>query len=189
MQVWGGGGQALAINPLAIDEKVIAIKTIAHALSNQCRFAGHTETFFSVAQHCLNVVDILESESESTSIVLTGLLHDASEAYCVDIPNPLKMSALMEGYRVIEDEVQRAVARRFYLPFPFPKAVSRADLLALAWERRDILQPHIEAIWAPLPEVPDFLPVIEPMPPHKAELAFLKAYQRLENDLERQAFP
>ena len=49
----------LYIDPLNPDPDCINIDDIAHALSNQCRFSGHTSRFFSVAEHCLNVASML----------------------------------------------------------------------------------------------------------------------------------
>ena len=37
--------------PLLPNPDDIRIADIAHALSQQCRFAGHTRTFYSVAEH------------------------------------------------------------------------------------------------------------------------------------------
>jgi hypothetical protein len=65
-----------------IDE--ISIEDIAHALSNVCRFTGHTKRFYSVAEHSCLVSALCDNRLE-------GLLHDASEAYMSDLSSPLKM--------------------------------------------------------------------------------------------------
>ncbi len=41
-----------------------------------------------------------------------ALLHDATEAYCVDVPRPLKRLGGMNAYRSIEQGIWLAVAER-----------------------------------------------------------------------------
>jgi hypothetical protein len=60
--------------PLLPNPDDIRIEDIAHALSNQCRFAGHAREFYSVAEHCVRVSQLCRPEE-----ALWGLLHDASE--------------------------------------------------------------------------------------------------------------
>ena len=52
--------------------------------------SGHVRTFYSVAEHSVRVSDLLEAWGCGRVIPLWGLLHDASEAYLVDLPSPLK---------------------------------------------------------------------------------------------------
>jgi 5'-deoxynucleotidase YfbR-like HD superfamily hydrolase len=58
---------------------------------------------------------------------LWGLLHDASEAYLVDLPRPLKLLPEFAVYREAECRLQRAVAVRFGLPPDQPASVTEAD--------------------------------------------------------------
>ena len=60
---------------------MILIEDIAHALSNLCRFGGHTERFYSVSQHCILTMKLAESDGHSPDLQLFALMHDASEAY------------------------------------------------------------------------------------------------------------
>ena len=60
----------------------IEIVDIAHGLSMVCRFSGQCPYFYSVAEHCIHVTNVLPP-----SLKLEGLLHDASEAYLADLPN------------------------------------------------------------------------------------------------------
>lgn len=184
MQTYSGK-QFWPLDPHA-DE--VDIGDIAHSLSLQCRFAGHCREFYSVAQH--SVLVSLEAEeathkAEETPnrvadparvrlAALWGLLHDASEAYLIDVPRPIKPH--LAGYRGIEVRVQDVICEHFGLPLDPPAVVHVADGVLLATEARDLMgrQP---APWAPMP--PPRGNRIEPWPPGHAKSMFLKRFADL----------
>ncbi len=109
----------------------IDIEDIAVALSNICRFSGHLPEFYSVAQH-----SVLCSQLVSPEFAFEALMHDAAEAYCRDIPAPLK--ALLPDYREIEKRTDQLIRFKFGLPLEEASVVKYADLTMLATERRDL---------------------------------------------------
>lgn len=112
----------------------ICIEDIAHALSRICRFTGHVAVpLYSVAEHSVRVSYACDPQD-----ALWGLLHDASEAYCMDLSRPLKRAPGMESYRFYESQVSAAVREKFNLPGSEPPSVLRADLRYLATEKRDL---------------------------------------------------
>lgn len=119
------------------DPASICIDDIAHALSNVCRFTGHTQRFYSVAEHCVHVS---YNVGDDPRVQLWGLLHDASEAYICDLSSPLKLrgTALGEAYRDVEAKIMRAICLRFGLPEREPPEVKLADLRMLSTEARDL---------------------------------------------------
>lgn len=124
------------INPFDPDPVVISIEDIGHALSNQCRFTGHVRKFYSVAEHSCRVAGLLTSAENR----LYGLLHDASEAYLSDIARPVKQGlGLGEAYREVEDNLNRTIAGRFGLEYPWPDEVHQADNVMLRTEQRDLM--------------------------------------------------
>lgn len=113
----------------------VSIVDIAHSLANQCRYAGHCKSFYSVAQHSVIVSQICDPKD-----ALWGLLHDAAEAYLVDLPRPIKRySELGEHYRDLEANLLQVVCERFGLTLPEPLSVKRADDVALVTEMRDLM--------------------------------------------------
>ena len=113
---------------------------VAHALSNMCRYAGHVRTFYSVAEHSVLMSQIVDPEN-----ALWALLHDASEAYLVDVPRPVKNHHSMLPYRIAEDQLLLAVAKRFGLSPEMPAQVVSYDTRIVVDERAQLLGP------APLP--------------------------------------
>jgi uncharacterized protein len=128
-------------NPIKPNPDAIVIQDIAHSLAMQCRFSGHCKDFYSVAQHSVLVSYICDHKD-----ALWGLLHDATEAYLVDVPRPLKRSGKLQGYIEIEAVMQEAVCRRFGLPLIEPPSVKIADTKLLATEARDLMSP-LHANW------------------------------------------
>ena len=152
-------------------------RDIAHALSNICRFGGHCDEFYSVAQHGLHVSRLLALAGHDADVQLWGLLHDAAEAYVGDMIRPIKASQHMAAYRSIETRILAAVTQRFGLADKRPAAVTVADDIALATEARDLMKaPPVP--WGTLPE-PD-AEIIEPLGPSAARAAFAERLALLE---------
>lgn len=94
-------------NILAPTPEMFSIIDIAHALSSQCRYSGHTKYHYSVAQHCSLLAKWLEAHGGTALDCLQVLMHDAPEAYLVDIPRPIKQH--MPEYRVWEAGIDKAI--------------------------------------------------------------------------------
>lgn len=93
--------------------ETIVLDDIAHGLAMTCRYGGHIKKFYSVAEHCVLVMRLVEWHERSHEYQLehtecdepalvdkcllrNALLHDAAEAYLGDVVAPLKY-ALREG--------------------------------------------------------------------------------------------
>lgn len=154
---------------LNFNEEMIDIESIANSLSKICRFNGHLEKFYSVAQHC-----VLMSEMVSNENRLTALLHDATEAYITDIPKPykdkmwievpynqfnhllpeienipisekiylIKMSDLEKNY------IYPIIANRFHCKYPLPTEIQYYDCKLLKYERDNLMFRINDEIWS-----------------------------------------
>ena len=153
------------------DPATINIEDIAAALSNICRFTGHLQDFYSVAQHSVHVSYLVPHE-----YALEALLHDASEAYCNDISSPLK--ALLPDYRTVEHQVDQFIREKFGLPAAMSAPVKYSDLIMLATERRDFDMDD-GTPWPVLEGIPcaDF--IVSPLLPRQARVLFLNRYNQL----------
>jgi len=127
------------IDPLNPSPAQICIEDIAHALSFIPRFGGHTQVFYSVAQHSLYVSDLIRRHHPDDFLLqLQGLMHDAAEAYLMDLPSPIKHH--MPLYIHNEQKVMRAICRRFSMEFPFSEEVKRFDQQALEFEFANLMR-------------------------------------------------
>jgi len=162
----------------------VHIEDIAHALSRICRFGGHCEAFYSVAQHSY-LVSFLVPEQ----LALHGLLHDAAEAYCGDMVEPMKRclrekaagARLRSDFDQIEAGIELVIARRFGLA-PLTDlqkgAIKAADLVALATERRDLMS-RCDYAWDAVEHVaPDEEPITACGPAAAHEL-FMDRWRQL----------
>ncbi len=117
------------------DPTLIDISDIAAALSKLCRFGGHCKKFYSVAEHSITSSKWMGNRYQgNTPLRIWALLHDASEAYMVDIPRPVKRQ--LQEYVRLEDAIQHSIAVRFGLPWPMPEEVHIVDHDMLAMELR-----------------------------------------------------
>jgi hypothetical protein len=158
------------INPLAPNADAICLEDIAHALANICRFTGHTRTFYSVSQHSVLCSNIVAAKWR-----LTALMHDASEAYLSDVSRPIKRDPEFGAfYREFEQQLERVIAEKFGLVYPYPPAVKFADDVLLRSEQRDLM-PNVLRV--PGDAYLDYR--IEPWLPAEAEERFLARFREL----------
>lgn len=169
IQVYSGG----IFYPLAPKVEEVDMFDICHALSNLCRFAGHSREFYSVAQH-----SVLVSQNVPPEDALWGLLHDATEAYLTDMPRPLKRAPVFgELYLQYENKLMDVIIEKFGLSPTMPLSVKEADTILLMTEARDLLEkPPIP--WSENP-VKLLDSRIIPLPPVKAKKFFLDRYTEL----------
>ena len=97
------------------------IEDIAHALSQTCRFGGHTKNFYSVAQHSIHCFNFVVNRENK----LAMLLHDASEAYMADLIRPVKNN--IPEYEKIEHNLMFCIAEKFGFQYPFDDEIREVD--------------------------------------------------------------
>lgn len=122
--------------PFYFENPVFDIEEIAWALSLQCRYTGHCNRFYSVAQHSLLVSRLCERLGYGDPF--EGLLHDAQEAYLSDVNAPAK--AMIPDYRKLEGSLETALRKQYGLAGEKTSDdVKRADWLALFIEANTLL--------------------------------------------------
>ena len=101
--------------------RLLALRCVAD------NFRSDTNAPISVAQHACNVHDLAPVEDRAEA-----LHHDDVESLIGDVVTNLK--AYLPTYRDVEVRLEKLVARRFKLRYPWPASVKQADLVALADE-------------------------------------------------------
>lgn len=167
IQTYSGG----RFDPLEPDLSAVTMTDIAHALSNTCRFAGHSRHFYSVAQHCVHVSQLVPRE-----FAFEALMHDAHEALLSDLPAPYKF--FLPEFKAFEERLRLLVADHYDLPGDVSPEVKHADLVALATERRDLMFPTDEC-WPVLKGIVPDKQLICPMYPAAARSVFLTRFECL----------
>lgn len=147
---------------------------IARALSHQCRFAGHTSHFYSVAEHSVHVA----RQFSDPELRLIGLLHDATEAYILDLPKPLK--SLLPAYEEYEAKLWRVIAAKFGMPDEIPAVIHDIDRRMLITERPQLFRHPI-----PWPKYAHVQPLdgvqIEGWLPNHAQAEFLACFAEIQH--------
>ena len=158
------------------DESINAfrLRDIAHSLSMQCRFTGHTKRFYSVAEHCV----LMSRHVTDLDCKIVALYHDAAEAYLGDVASPVKQQ--LPDYKKLEENIERRLF--MWLDYSVPPYVKQLikilDTRILLRERNELLLP-VNKSWIEN-EVTTPLDVdIMCWPPAKAEEEFLKQSEEI----------
>lgn len=144
--------------PFDPSREAIPLKEIARSLAATARWRGHTNGFFSVAEHSMMVARKVSPENR-----LYALLHDAGEALLCDVPAPIKnfmyfMFPAAHGdveivkFSDVEQSILNAVLVSLGLPAgPMPQEVHEADMSQRKWEWDMLVRlEEGELQWAPM---------------------------------------
>lgn len=162
----------------------IDIEDIAHALSNLCRYAGHCRKFYSVAEHSVMVSKIIAKLwPEDRAAIRAGLLHDATEAYVIDLPTPIKV--LVPEYMEIEDKLAGDIAKSLKINWgrDILDKVKTADMIALATEAR-LLFENVKH-WDSIRKYESMIGLLAkgfPLAPNEAKKLFMREFIKLEKE-------
>jgi 5'-deoxynucleotidase YfbR-like HD superfamily hydrolase len=124
-------GKLIDIFNITIED--LNIIDISYGLSNIARFSGQVQ-FYSVARHSIQVANMLPSH-----LKLSGLLHDASEAYIGDIISPIKHR--MPEYIMVENSIMNTINLKWKIE-PDNMLVHQADKEVLHQEKSALFYKH-----------------------------------------------
>lgn len=123
----------------------LSLDAIAHQLAQINRFHGAACRPYSVAEHSLLVLEIVEREFPHIGVHgrFAALMHDAHECITNDMATPCKAEIGTEWER-FEDRYKRLVRYRFNFStaaVAHHEIIHQADLIAQATEREQLLPP------------------------------------------------
>jgi len=118
------------INVFKPTPEMICIEDIAHALSGLPRWGGHLNRHYSVAQHCVLAARMATTKKNKRA----ALIHDATEAFILDMPTPIKAKLLQ--YKKVEVNLMAVIFKAFKQPYPYSPQIKEIDkkMLRLEWE-------------------------------------------------------
>jgi hypothetical protein len=158
----------------------ISLDDIAHGLAFTCRYGGHTDRYYSVAEHAILVAGlVLEKNPQGWVAALAALHHDDHEAYLGDLPTPLK-NALGNTYEDLRAKIDAAICTYLGIAPGWIDltVVHKADAYALRMESRRLMPsrgegPEWQPAWDKWPGLANW------HPPREAEREFKRAHARL----------
>lgn len=167
--------------PFDPDPSDVTVESIAHHLSNLCRYNGGTKWFYSVAQHAVLITRWLRLERYEPIVQMHGLHHDDPEGLSGfgDICGPVKSAA--PAVKEVEQLLwQRVVMPMFGLGEDLPIIVHEADMRIRSDEKKIALNP------SSLPWKANDPPLgveITKWTPEEARAAYLQEHYRLVEEM------
>ena len=164
------------VDPIHMDEDLIDISDIAHALSLLCRANGHFPHFYSVAQHSVNCMNEARERGYSKRVQLGCLLHDASEAYLSDITRPVK--PFLQNYMEIEAQLQTKIYQKWISPDFTEEESAQIRMVDDAMLYAEFAGLMGERVFETTPEIKS-VPLLDQTDFKRVEESFLSAFYAL----------
>jgi hypothetical protein len=160
------------VYPFDLSEEHVCLDDITHALANICRYTGHVQLFYSVAQHSCLMAEFNTTPCDPRVL----LLHDAAEAYLNDIASPVKhtLKAECESWTVAEAQAEEVIFKKYIPEWPDLRETTCGDYkpmdrLMLVTEMRQLIT-YGDKDWSA--SEPDLGIPIRPWTPHEAAVMF-----------------
>lgn len=102
------GNQLYFLSPT---EDMVELEDISNGLSKLCRYSGGITKFYSVAEHCVILARKVMEITGDHEQAITALLHDGSEAFCADLPRPIKHCC--PDYMDVEGKINEVIFKKF----------------------------------------------------------------------------
>jgi hypothetical protein len=161
------------------DPSTIDWEDISRSLSRIPRYYGHTDGFYSVAQHSVACAELAKVRGLSTETQFVALMHDAAEAYCGDMTRPLKER--LPKYNEIIESVEANIAQYFGFQYPMPDVIEKLDVEVYWYERRGISShPDIDVSDVPEPPYDVAQTLSSYWSPEKSRREFRSRYKHLQ---------
>lgn len=148
---------------------------IAHALSLSCRYGGHAQRFYSVAEHSVLLARHFGRHGQP-QLARYALLHDAAEAYVADVIRPIKRE--LPAFRQIEAPIEAQILVLAGLDPEIPAAVKAADSAIVADEALELFGADRLKAAGWIPPAPLGVP-IECWSPHYASIIWGATFRSL----------
>lgn len=159
--------------PWENNDDSFCLEDIAHSLSMQCRFNGHTKEFYSVAQHSVVIADAL-FPLYGPEVALDGLMHDAAEAYLCDIPRPIKED--LHIYKTMEAALLKQIYKSLNIKKTESGIIKEFDDRALHTEALQLFDTQVDNWIGALNVEPLNVNLAPLYMPHHIEPIFLRKY-------------
>lgn len=140
--------QGKLLNPLNLLESDLDNlgMQLAVTLSRVQRFWGQCRESYTVAQHCLSLVEQAEKDGLDINTQKWLLAHEVYEGLTgLDVPSPIKHSLAYEPYLKAEEGCLILFAKKYKLTPPVPKIVKTLDKRVMVTEA-EALMPYNEKV-------------------------------------------
>lgn len=126
------------------NDGVPSLNTVGVMLGRICRFNGGCEHWYPVLGHVLVVAQILDDDA-----ALAGLLHDAPEVCCADVPTPWKTQVARNREHRLLERMYGGWGIEWPVSEDVQSKVDQADSDVLAAEAFVLGHPRADEFWTP----------------------------------------
>ena len=131
--------QGRMINPLDLQSEDFSNlgMQLAITLSRVERFWGQCRESYTVAQHCLSMVSLFETDQEMQKWAIGHEVYEGLTG--MDVPSPIKHSPAYLPYKEAEERALEQFAAVYGLMPPMPLAIKKADKALMVMEAEALM--------------------------------------------------